>query len=153
MMKTWILVCLLLTATAANAQVGPGETFTMRIGDVRTVLEYGLVIEFEELVHDSRCPLTVVCVWEGVAELHVLVEAPPLPRERLLLATLTSVPEVHPTSARYGDLVVELLDLAPYPVTPGGIDPSLYVATLVVRQQPVTLERNGWSTLKARYLC
>jgi hypothetical protein len=152
-MKTiWILSGLLLASTSVSAQIVPGEPFNMGIGDVREIEAFGLVLEFEELLHDSRCPRTVTCVWEGVAELHVLVEAPPLPQERLLLATETGNPDIHPTSADYGALVVRLLELAPYPFTVDPIDPSLYVATFVVEQRSVPTEVRAWTALKSRYV-
>lgn len=42
-----------------------GEEFSLSIGQSASITGEDLIIEFEEVVEDSRCPKNVTCVWAG----------------------------------------------------------------------------------------
>mgnify|MGYP001279890688 CR=1 FL=1 len=46
-------------------------TVTLKVGQGRTVA--GVVVRFAEVKADSRCPADVTCVWQGNAELGLVV--------------------------------------------------------------------------------
>ena len=67
-------------------------------------------LAFDSLIHDSRCPTGVTCLWEGNAEVAFALS---LDDQQHAFALNT-----HPTYATdttLADLTVALLDLMPYP--------------------------------------
>ena len=142
---------ILLVATPALAAHPLGEPFTLRIGDSAEVGDEGLVVRLVDIPSDGRCPLSVVCVWEGVAEVLVGARLPDQPEEELLLHTLTGTPQFHPMEADYASYRVRLIDLWPYPATTEPINPGVYILTLVVDEVAVPVDEPTWSTLKAHY--
>jgi hypothetical protein len=86
-----------------------------------------LTLEFTTLVDDSRCPTSVVCVWEGNASILVTVTR----------GNATAVLELNtnsrlPTSAVFESYYIQLRKLDPYPATPSTPNPQRYTATLFV---------------------
>jgi len=43
------------------------QSFTMKIGQIAWIESDDLFIEFIEITEDSRCPIGVICAWEGQA--------------------------------------------------------------------------------------
>jgi hypothetical protein len=107
-----------------------GTPFDLRIGQSADVEGTGLRATVTRVADDSRCPIDVVCVWEGDAEVSV----------RLERASRAAVAQLH-TSPRAGGLreveydgyVVHLDALAPAPHSGRPIPAGDYVATLTVR--------------------
>src|SRR5215203_1939281 len=68
-------VSLLLTgcavAPAARPSVSPGEEFTLALGQSVGTAQKGIVLKFERVIDDSRCPMNARCVWEGNARIAV----------------------------------------------------------------------------------
>jgi len=50
-----------------------GETLTLKIGEVVEVNGEALIVTFDKIIDDSRCPTGVDCFWEGQAEVNLLV--------------------------------------------------------------------------------
>jgi len=76
-----IFSVLLVTAFTATATCAPkiddktvslGESFSLTIGQSASIDGEDLAIEFIDIITDSRCPLEVVCIWQG--EVACLVE-------------------------------------------------------------------------------
>ena len=53
--------------------VGLGENFTIGIGKSARITGEDMVITFDEVIGDSRCPQNVTCVWAGVASMRVTI--------------------------------------------------------------------------------
>ena len=88
-----------------------------------------LRVGFMSVAADSRCPTTVVCVWsgDGAAEIaYGIGEGPSYPD------TLHTTLE--PRSVRFDGYAITLLDLMPYPYSPGTIPPDEYVIRLRVER-------------------
>ena len=102
-MRIAVLVGFILILARTGTQPPPaiGEEFSLHIGESTEVGEAGLVISFDELLHDSRCPELVTCVWEGVAEMLITAGTPSTPAVQLQLYTETSLPQEFPTSLTY----------------------------------------------------
>lgn len=111
----------------ADAQPALFVSFDMKIGEEVVVKGTDLHLYFEQVPDDSRCPVSVQCVWAGSA--------------RLLLRAWTSdagpieieLQTFDPTPVPCFEYTVEVKALHPYPEVPGPIDPSEYVATLTVK--------------------
>jgi len=80
---------------------------------------------------DSRCALQAMCVWAGdgaVAIAYGLGVGPSYPD------TLHTM--LDPKAAAFAGYRITLVELSPYPVVPGGIEPEEYRATLRVERLP-----------------
>ena len=86
-----LLVFAFLAPDAAGDTIPLDTEFPLRVAEMGEIGDAGLSVVFLGVVHDSRCPLSVMCVWEGVAELTVAAEAPGIPRESLTLWTFSSL--------------------------------------------------------------
>jgi hypothetical protein len=148
-----LALLLLLLAPSTSAAAEPyAQNFQLGVGESTEVGDEGLMVGFAEVLMDTRCPSSVVCVWEGDAEVSVWVE--PAGGERVYGV-------LHTTTTGGGNLWIEvanhmiwLVNLAPYPVLPGAvdIDPNEYIATLSVdRLESVEGERSSWGMMKGRY--
>ena len=128
------------------------EIFSLQFGETATYGDPSFTIGFEGLVDDSRCPRTVICVWEGVAQVEVRLTTPDGAVEVFPLFTPCSLPEEFPPVRTVAGLEVELVALEPYPEEPGPDDPNDYTLTLAVRPAgSVPVEDAGWSVLKSRW--
>jgi hypothetical protein len=102
-------------AVCATPQVEPGfsrlgETLELDYGAITRVGTEGLLIAFREVPHDSRCPSNVQCVWSGDAIVRLEARMPDGVWSPLDLHT-----HVAPFEAEFGDYVIELHGLMPYP--------------------------------------
>ena len=111
-------------------RVAIGEEFTMTVHEVVVVDDTHVLISFDAVTEDSRCPTDVQCPWEGNAAVRLelssqIAEFAPQPR------TLNT--SLEPQSTDFMGLTIRLVDVAPYPSTAGQpIDPESYVVKLVV---------------------
>lgn len=110
-----VLPLIVLAAGCASQQpparsVSMGETFTLRVAESAAVYPRDVVLQFSEVVADSRCPEDVVCVWEGDAEVSVRAVAADLTSRELRLRTSEGARE-----AEFAGLTVRLVRLEPAP--------------------------------------
>lgn len=87
----------------------------------------GLVIRFEAVLQDSRCPQGAACVWAGNARIALAATAAGKEPARLELNT-----GLEPKSATVAGRTVELLRLEPLRKVHEDMDPKAYVATLKI---------------------
>lgn len=145
-----------LSVALAMALIGPAgvaaqeleTTFSLRVGESVDLEDIDLRMGFSEVVHDSRCPRMVMCIWEGDAEVGLWAESPGFAIEEFNLNT-------HPDGVQQVEIfgyLVTIVGLDPYPVTPGDIPPDKYVVSLVVEKAArVSAESMSWSTLKTTF--
>jgi len=75
---------ILIFANCSNNPVGPygsdiitsDSTVTIGIGQKALILPDSLMIEFGQLLEDSRCPYDVECFWEGRARIGLRISKP-----------------------------------------------------------------------------
>jgi hypothetical protein len=114
------------TEPVVYSQAEAADSVSIRVG--QTALVGGLKIRFHAVESDSRCPSDVVCVWAGDAIANFVVEqnceCRSVAYDMLLHSTL------QPKSGVAYGYRVELLHLAPYPVSTSSIKPDAYTAWL-----------------------
>jgi len=111
----------------AYTSVQPFEA-RVRLGD-EIVVDGVFSISFDDLTEDSRCPVDVVCVWQGNAAVVLgltLGDGPTVP------ATVNTGGEPH--SAVHGSYRVTLVDVLPAPYSTSPIDRDDYEAILRVER-------------------
>ena len=139
MMRTVIAVIVVLclvgpVVSCDEEPVGPepGESFTLSVGERIPLDAVSVGLRFIEVTTDSRCPTQVRCMWAGDGA--VLLEiAPPL--GDVTETTVHTNPESGPRSTALGRYELVLLQLDPYPETPGVIPPEDYRAELVLYER------------------
>lgn len=61
------------TKNQVAVTVGPGETFTIGVGQSAMITGEDMVIAFNEVIGDSRAPQNVNAIWEGVANSRITI--------------------------------------------------------------------------------
>jgi|GEM_PF-213124 len=115
------------TAPSKPDEARIGTPFDLPLGQSAQVGE--VLVRFDKVLEDSRCPANVVCVWEGRMKIQITVDIDGTGENPVQLA-LEGV---------RGDLALQMVDryavrleaLNPYPGTIGNRKPE-YVATLQV---------------------
>jgi hypothetical protein len=138
MKKYWILFIFLVFG-CNDGIISPfgkfDEPFWLRIDGKKTVLPDQLSVEFKDVPGDSRCPLNVVCVWEGEVAVQLLVDHESFDPATLELKlrgdTAREDTLQHSTLDTLGYRFT-LMEVAPYPVDPGVIERREYRALLKV---------------------
>lgn len=105
-----------------------GEPFELKANGAARLADENLLVRFEAVTEDSRCPVKVQCIWAGDAVVELTVEKPPAAAGTRTLHTS----ERFGREADYEGLVIRLLDLRPLPREGTTIPPEDYRVTLVV---------------------
>jgi hypothetical protein len=110
--------------------VQAGDTAMLKPGQVVDVGSDGVQLAFREVTEDSRCPINVVCVWAGNAE--VVLEAR---MGRSAWKRLTVNSYVEPRAADYGAYRFHLVEVAPPQETPGTINAPDYRVRIAISRR------------------
>jgi hypothetical protein len=105
----------------------PGEAFTLVVGESATLEAVGASVRFLAVSTDSRCPSQAQCVWAGDGA--VVLEIAPAEGDAAE-DTLHTNPESGPRAVVLAGYELTLLELDPYPETPGEIASDEYHVTL-----------------------
>lgn len=142
------IALIVLSVTGASAQKPVGEPFDLGVGESVLITDAGIRVGFDELVYESRCPINVVCFWEGNAAALVSVETSPANPQHFELNTHS----MFRTTAVFQHFLIRLLAVVPYPEDGVIVDPNDYVVTLVVdRMEPLPTETRTWGAIKALF--
>ena len=128
-MNPWFVLLLLIAGCASPTQpdrVPKNEPFDLRLGETARTTD-DLLIKFDTVRSDSRCPMDAMCVRAG---------------EAVIAVTLSTVGEIgvgrelDTTPARssttFLNFTITLTELQPYPRSDRQIRPEDYVATFIV---------------------
>jgi hypothetical protein len=107
--------------------VEPGESFRLHIGEGAFIPSENLKVYVRNITEDSRCPSDVTCVWAGQArvELVILKDSEVIAKHAALVDGEDLILQ---------DYLLRVEALEPYPVSTRRIEPSDYIATVVVRK-------------------
>ena len=132
------LAAIALFASACNEEnnAAPENTFdldepvTIAWGETATLEPDQLKITFAKILEDSRCPTSVVCVWEGRAVVELTFTKG---NETVTdsLATISSVAAPSNSTTVFGR-TVKLLEVTPYPEFAAPIPHGDYQVKIVV---------------------
>jgi hypothetical protein len=107
--------------------VAVGERFEMSPGSSVAVSAADLVIVFDRVVTDSRCPADAICITAGDAELAFR-----LGRDGRTPGPVTLNAESPGNRLTSGEWVLVVVALQPYPLSSRPISPGDYRVTLLV---------------------
>ena len=116
-------------ACAAVSPQSPSldREFDLRAGASARLEGTDLLVRFEGVPNDSRCPVDVQCITAGDATVALRVEGGGTSAATYQLHTLDD-----PKQARHGSYGIVLVGLAPRPVSTRTIPAGDYVATVLV---------------------
>lgn len=126
------IVALLACSACSSASPAPpvgagtGQPFSLRVGESARIDDGALVIGFEGVTSDSRCPKGERCVWAGDATVRVWLQQSGGPRLTRELHTASN-PRQAENAPSHG---LRLVRLDPLPITGKVIAQGDYVATL-----------------------
>jgi hypothetical protein len=113
-------------ATEPDQRVPLESNFEVVLGQAVLVEDAGIVIEFQEVPADSRCPPLAYCFWAGDAEVQLILRGT---GEGESDVSLHTNPDIGPSTVIYGTYAVSMVDLEPgFSVA----EFTLYVVTLRV---------------------
>ncbi len=99
-----------------------GEEFTLGFGESVMLPDSSTTLVFTDVTEDSRCPIGVMCFWEGNARIMLAVNQ----------STIALNTTLDPKKAYVGNYTIRLNSLSPYPIVNRRIQKEEYVASLVV---------------------
>ncbi|HKU50026.1 MAG TPA: hypothetical protein VJP79_08755 [Nitrososphaera sp.] len=113
-----------------------GVPFTLVPGESVIIAGSGITAKLLNITEDSRCPSDVTCIWAGQVSVLVSLSQNSTSLGNFTL-TLGGVGGGNNSSAAAqhsvaGDYVIKLTEVQPYPISTQKIEPSDYVATLVL---------------------
>lgn len=124
------IVALLVCSACSSAppvRAGPGQPFSLRVGESARTDDGALVIGFEGVTADSRCPKGERCVWAGDATVRVWLQQAGGPRLTRELHTASNAHHAQ-NAPSHG---LRLVRLDPLPITGKAIARGNYIVTLV----------------------
>jgi hypothetical protein len=108
-----------------------GTDFVLAPGQRAALQGTGLVVEFERVVSDSRCPRDVQCVWAGNASVRLRVSRDGAEAWSGALNTYGDS-----QTRTFGDHELRVVSLAPAPVSTSSIESRNYRLTLRFTELP-----------------
>lgn len=111
--------------SVTGPSVGLDATFTLAPGEAVSIADTSLIVQFQGVEGDSRCPADAFCIQGGDAIVRVVVLSSGNRRDY----------ELHTGSmapVRHDGLTVALVELSPYPFSSRTIAPGDYRASLRV---------------------
>ena len=139
--RTWVAMAI-LAAGCGGSSTGPEvdehlqgvltapQELTLAYGEERSVGGSVLMVSFVRVVEDSRCPVDVVCVWEGNAQIELGIRMGMGPTFPLQMNTTLA-----PRFTDWNDIRVTLLELLPQPRADDPPRPEGYTAR--IRLEPL----------------
>ncbi|MCB0636004.1 MAG: hypothetical protein KDC54_05280 [Lewinella sp.] len=115
--------------TVLNGTYLPGTPFNLPFADTASCNGCdGPVLNFSQVVTDSRCPSQVVCVWEGAVTVELEANG-----ETIQLTRSANAGANAPLDT-LGNWVIRLIEVNPYPEQAGSILDEDYSLELEVTQ-------------------
>ena len=125
--------------TPGRVAATPGIPFQLKTRQTALLDRQGPVVEFVEVVEDSRCAKDVVCVWAGRARVLLRVSSPGdvlgFGTPELTLEAGRLDPATGAVTGVFDEYLFELSVLDPYPETTAPQPPD-YTATIIVTKMP-----------------
>jgi hypothetical protein len=131
-MKLAVLpLILLLLNTCGNSksqkEIELNRQFDLRFNEAAVIKSEHLAIRFSSVVQDSRCPKSVTCIAAGNATIELELGTS---KEKASLVKLGTDQDSKETS--YQKYKLKLIEINPYPASPGRIESNQYIATLLI---------------------
>lgn len=138
-----VVVCLLQLACGGNEPLVSNDDqnsapkvvtnpFQLAFGETVTVTAENVEVTFADVVSDSRCPIDVVCFWEG--EVTIGLRIVDLPADTHYVPMSMRPGFMGPIAATKDTVGfrISLIDILPYPISTVPVTDSDYVAKIAI---------------------
>jgi len=126
-----IPLILLLLNTCGNSksqkQIELNREFELKYDDTALLKSENLGIRFSSVLQDSRCPKSVQCIAAGSASVELELGKSRESTSRVKLGT-----DQNENETKYQQYQIKLIDVNPYPDSPGKIEPQKYSVVLQI---------------------
>lgn len=136
----WIaLLSGMLFSSCNNDDIQPisnfqlGESFELAFDETSNCVCGDLSVTFADVVGESRCPIGAVCVWQGQAEVKINLKHE---GNLHVFSLISQAGNRELARDTIGNLVVELLDVKPYPILDQPVDEDDYRIELIIVELP-----------------
>ena len=102
------------TQSQAQTSESGNNTITIGINKTAKIPNSKINLEFKNIVEDSRCPVDVTCVWEGIAIVNLKANNGS-ETKNIQLATKDFEPKNTKKSTDFDGYKISLIDVKPYP--------------------------------------
>jgi hypothetical protein len=121
--------------TGDNSDIHLNQPFQLKVGENIKLIPDNLTVGLKTVLSDSRCPIGVVCFWEGEADINIWLLKNRIDTIHGILKIRGYIGIRDSLHDRYIDTIgyrIKLMQLDPYPQYPIPNDFSKYKATLLV---------------------
>lgn len=108
---------------------------SLKYGESKMIKPFQLRVGFQEVLSDSRCPMNVVCVWEGRAEIRLWLipsKADTVFITSSIFGYVDKTDTLRHTAVDTAGFQITLIQLDPYPVAGVDVQKEAYVALLEI---------------------
>lgn len=134
MRYTLVLILIVLVPGCPAFDMGPivptgtlPAVVQLHVGQSFMIPEEGYTVTFDKVTEDSRCPIGLMCFWEGDGATKMTIRHQTVSVQNCTLHTT-----LDPKSINFGKFFMRLKNLDPYPKWRVQIDPRTYVATVEI---------------------
>jgi hypothetical protein len=111
-----------------SVEVELDSEFVLQVNQRAQIESEDITVTFLNVTADSRCPADVMCVWQGQADIEVLVQK----GDEESIVSLSIGGESTPEESIFDMYLIQLIELAPYPYSTQMIQSDEYTATLKI---------------------
>lgn len=112
-----------------ESSITPGKEFTLVEGKSASLKSKNLVLTFDEVSEDSRCPLYTDCIWEGQAVIKMEVQKG---KEKTSIEFTRKGKESTPIKQSVGEYEIQLIKIEPYPESGKPIKKGSYSVKMII---------------------
>jgi len=109
-----------------------GDTVELSINETIHNYDKNISIRMDSVLNDSRCPSSVICVWEGNAEVRFIFTHN---NDETSFSLNTNVGNNFKTDSIVNGYRIEMINLYPYPENPGIIPQKDYQADILILKE------------------
>jgi hypothetical protein len=148
MIRICFLAAIAILAVSVAAVPSSAGPFDLKVGQSIEVGPDGLTVGFDRVAGDSRCPIGVLCIWEGDAAVAMWAQSDSHERMDFELHTHAFFDQ---HSVDFHGYVITLLLVEPYPVYEHPIPPESYSVKFIVSSDLAPVEETTWGRIKSLY--
>lgn len=132
-MRIFLLSVLLVSLIACSDSVESvnglllGDTVNIKLNETLYLDGENVSLKFDDVLQDSRCPLDVICIWEGNASVALILSENSNKHDIVLN---TYRPFGRDTTIN--NYKITLVDVHPYPMSDNTIDKSKYSVDILL---------------------
>ena len=131
-MRVHFLICVLIFLMGCQSPSGSevkvykfGDEFDLKLREKAVIGTKNGIVEFVDVLQDTRCPSNVNCIWAGNAEVKI----------RFIQTNTLLNTYLEPKDTTISNMHIQLLRLEPYPALPRQFEKEDYNVRLLITKK------------------